>query len=206
MSILFLICDMKKKTLRGALYDLQNGEYLYIYDPIIPFGARREAGVLEGLDPTNIYQGWRRASGLKEFDKFKDSPWRIFQSSDDFWLEFRHDYLEPALAEAILSGSEVNYKAIQEEVDLYSGQGVITDSDRYRGYHFVGATYGVDDFYWLYWNPTERTFKFSSCVGPLETLDPSNTLSMEQIRNLREDVKYIHDAPFPSELLLSPLG
>jgi hypothetical protein len=197
---------MKKKTLRSALYDLQNGEYLYIYDPIIPFGARRTNGVLESLDPTNIYQGWRRASGLKEFDKFKDSPFRIFQNPDDFWLEFRHDYLEPALAEAILSGSEVNYKAIQEEVDLYSGQGVIVDNDRYRGYYFVGATYGVDDFYWLYWNPTERTFKFSSCVGPLETLDPSNTLSMEQTRNLREDVKYIHDAPFPSDLLLSPLG
>ncbi len=206
MSILFLICDMKKKTLRGALYDLQDREYLYIYDPIIPFGARRTDGVLESLDPTNIYQGWRRASGLKEFDKFKDSPFRVFGSPDEFWLEFRHDYLEPALAEAILSGSEVNYKAIQEEVDLYSGQAVINDGDRYRGYHFVGATYGVDDFYWLYWNPLERTFKFSSCVGPIEPLDPSNTLDMEQIRNLREDVKYIHDAPFPSDLLLSPLG
>jgi hypothetical protein len=106
----------------------------------------------------------------------------------------------------ILSDSEVNYKAIQEEVDLYSGQGVVVGDDRYRGYYFVGATYGVDDFYWLYWSPLERTFKFSSCVGPIENLDPSNTLSMEQTRNLREDVKTIQDAPFPSDLLLSPLG
>ena len=196
---------MKKKTLSGALHDLQDGEDLYIYDPIIPIGARRTNGVLEKLDPTNVYQGWRRASGLKEFDKFKNSPFRIFQNPDDFWLEFRHDYLEPALQEAILSGSQVNYKSIQEDVDLYSGQAVVS-SDRYQGYYFVGATYGVDDFYWLYWSPSERTFKFSTCVGPIEELDPSKTLTTEQIRNLREDIKTIHDAPFPSDLLLSPLG
>ena len=196
---------MKKKTLRGALYDLQEGEYLYIYDPIIPFGARREAGVLEGLDPTNIYQGWRRAPGLKEFDKFKDSPFRVFKSSNEFWLEFRHDYLEPELEETILSGNQVNYKAIQEEVDFYSGQAV-TGKASYQGYYFAGATYGVDDFYYLYWNPSEREFKIASCVGPIEVLDPTKTLTTEQIRNLREDVKTIYDAPFPSDLLLSPLG
>ena len=197
--------DMKKKTLRSALYDLQDGEYLYIYDPIIPIGARRTDGVLEELDPSNIYQGWRRASGLKEFDKFKNSPFRIFNSPDDFWLEFRHDYLEPALEETILSGNQVNYKAIQEEVDIYSGQAV-TGKASYQGYYFAGATYGVDDFYYLYWSPAERGFKFASCVGPIENLDPTKTLTTEQIRNLREDVKTIHDAPFPSDLLLSPLG
>jgi hypothetical protein len=196
---------MKKKTLRGALYNLQDGEYLYIYDPIIPIGARRTDGTLEEIDPSNIYRGWRNVNGLKEFDKFKDSPWRIFKSSDEFWLEFRHDYLEPTLEETILSRDQVNYKSIQEEVDLYSGQKVIL-SESLEEYYFVGATYGVDDFYWLYWSPVSRTFKFSNCVGQLESLDPSNTLSMEQTRDLREDVKYIHDAPFPSELLLSPLG
>ena len=194
-----------KKTLQDALYGLHEGEYLYIYDSVIPIGVRRVNGALEELNPTNIYRGWRCIKGLEVFDKFKDVPWRIFKGINEFWLEFRHDYLEPSLKETILSDNEVNYKSIQEDVDLYSGQKVI-GTEHYQDYYFVGATYGVDDFYWLYWNPTDRTFKFSSCCGPFETLDPSNTLSMEQIRKLREDIKYIQDAPLPSDLLLSPLG
>lgn len=193
-----------KKTLQEALHDLRDGEYMYIYDPTLPVGARKEGESLGKIDPTDIFQGWF-ISKPEEFDKYRNSPWRIFQNIDEFWLEFRHDYLEPALEEAILSESQINYKSIQEDVDLYSGQEVI-DSERLRGYYFVGATYGINDFYWLYWNPIERTFKFSSCVGPIEKLNPIKTLTVEQIRNLREDVKYIHDAPFPSDLLLSPLG
>jgi hypothetical protein len=196
---------MRKTTIQHTLQNLQDGEYLYIYDPIIPFGVRKKDGILEELNPVNIYRGWNRIGDLKEFDKLEDFPRRVFKGSDNFWLEFRHDYLEPSLEDAILSGSEINYKSIQEKVDLYSGQKVIT-SNRYQGYYFVGATYGVDDFYWLYWNPWKRTFKFSSCVGPIEYLDPSKTLTMGQIKDLRKDIKYIHDAPLPSDLLLSPLG
>ena len=196
---------MKNKTLSSTLDDLQDGEYLYIYDPIVPIGVRRTDEVLEKINPINMFRGWGRIKELGDLEKSKDTPFRVFKSSDEFWLEFRHDYLETELENAILSGSEANYRQIQDEVDESSGQAVI-DSYQYQGYYFVGATYGADDFYWLYWNPVKRIFMYSSCVGPVEKLDPSKILDMEQIRNLREDIKYIHDAPLPSALLLSPLG
>jgi len=196
---------MKNKTLRSTLDDLQDGEHLYIYDPIAPIGIRRTGKYLEEINPINMFRGWEHIKELGYLKKFKDTPFRVFKNSDEFWLEFRHDYLEPKLEDVILGESEVNYRQIQDEVDESSGQAVI-DSYQYQGCYFVGATYSADDFYWLYWNPVKRNFRYSSCVGPIEKLDPLKTLDVEQIRNLREDIKYIHDAPLPSDLLLSPLG
>ena len=189
------IRDIAKNT-------LQDGEYLYIYMPTLPVGLRKECGELQEFNPLNPYRGWSKIR-LKDLLQYEGNPARVFPGLHEFFMELRRDYLEPALQEAIISGSETNYRAIQEDVDELSGRAVQGSKE---GYYFVGATYDIDDFYYVYWSPGLSKFRYTSCVGNPEETDPTRSLEVEQIKRLREEIKEIHGAPFPSALLLSPLG